>query len=342
MSSLAFVLCDRLNPGLLGSYGRALRYLGWRTEHYDHDAGLRRHVRLGKLGELVSGHLGVESWNRKANRDLYLSIVESRPDVFVFAGPQLVRPGLLAQLRVALPDCRIVCYWPDTLLNLESHTIQLLALCDLVLSYSRAAVPVLERVGARRVLFSPFAADLELFPELPPMSVAEQQRWSSDVMFAANHRPEREEAVIRLVDAGMRVRVWGSSDWVRSSRHPDRVADYFEGSILGGSDMTRAMRGARACLNLIDPTNHPAANMRFFEIYASGGCALSSRCPEMEAEFIDGEHASYFDSDSLVDRARALCSDPVFRQRVAMQGRSKVVAAHTYSHRVGEWLEALD
>jgi len=342
VSSLAFVLCGESHPGLLGSYGRALRSLGWRTTHYDHDAGLRRHVRLGKLGELLSGHLGVESWNRKANRDLYLSITEASPDVFVFAGPQLVRPGLLAQLRVSLPRCKIVCYWPDTLLNLEAHSLQLFALCDLVLSYSREASPVLERAGARRVLFSPFAADLELFPELPESNAAERQRWSSDVMFAANHRPEREDAVLRLLDAGMRVRVWGSSDWSRYSRHPERVRDYFEGGILAGSDMTRAMRGAHACLNLIDPTNYPAANMRFFEIYASGGCALSSRCPEMESEFVDGQHVSYFEADTLVERALALCNDAALRRRVSEQGRAKALSAHTYVHRVSEWLGALD
>jgi spore maturation protein CgeB len=88
-------------------------------------------------------------------------------------------------------------------------------------------------------------------------------------------------------------------------------------------------------LNLIDPLNFPAANMRFFEVPAWGGLQVSSACPEMEREFIHGEHIFYYkDKEDLHDLLVNLLKDDDLREKVAKASQTKILAKHTYADRI--------
>ena len=87
-------------------------------------------------------------------------------------------------------------------------------------------------------------------------------------------------------------------------------------------------------MNVIDPTNYPAANMRFFEIPMAGGLQVCSRCPELENEFREGEHLFYYQQPAdLPDLVRDLLADGPRRQAVASAAHDKVLARHLYRHR---------
>jgi spore maturation protein CgeB len=318
---------------LAASYRRAFSALGWRVSAFDLDAAVRRQARLGALGARFNDYVPVESWVRKANREFLLAALDVRPDFVLVVGHVKVRVGALAQLAASLPATRFAFVWPDTLLNLGRDELESLPLYDVVASYGKQSVPAFERLGARRVEWIPLAADPE-FHAVEPLDDSTRARCAADVIFVGNHRPERERSVLALLDAGISVSVWGGDAWRRSSSAPARVDQYWQERELFGREFASLSSAAKICINLIDPTNYPAANMRFFENLLFGVVTVNTSCPEQEDVFRDGEHTVYARDDrALVAAVRRLLADEPLRRRIATAGQALVLAEHTYVHR---------
>jgi spore maturation protein CgeB len=331
----ALLVTRKGEPGLLGSYGRALEHLGVDTAYWDLDAALGRAVPLRQIGRRLNALLPVDVWQARASRDLVLAARKQDPDLLMVCGATRVTPGALAQLRASVPRARLVFVWPDSMLNLTRDVILGLPQYDLVSTYSEASVGPLRRLGATDVRWAPFAADPMLMSGDVSVSEQDRQRLSCDIAFIGNPRPERERALVALMDAGFHLRVWGSKNWVRTTADPARARRYWQGHEAVGADFARATRCARLNLNVIDDTNYPAANMRFFELFACGATQLASSCPEMQPMFADDSAVVYFDDEKeLVAKARRLLGDDDARRRIAAEGQRRTLEGHTYAHRV--------
>ena len=336
------VVGDFWHGSLEESYARAFELEGTRVKRFTLSAAVHRYTRLGRIGKLLNTFYPMEAWINKANRELVLAAMDFRPNLIVVGGPGPVRVGSLAQIRALSPETRLVLLWPDTLLRILPHVPACLPLYDLVASYARSAVEPFQQLGARRVLWVPLGADQELHPADVMTTEKDRRVFSCDVAFIGNHRPEREKLILALVNAGISVKVWGPDDWRRHARSRSEVARYWQGHSLYGEDFAKAMRGAKLSLNPIDPTNYPAANMRFFEVPACRGMALNSSCPEMESIFVQGESAYYYHAeDELVSMVRKLLANPMDLLRVADAAHLKVVESHTYVHRARQILQEI-
>ncbi len=337
----ALVLCPEGAAGLLGSYGRALAKVGVSVTYWSLAAAVESNARFGRVGQTMHRYLPFEPWVTKGNRELITQAMDLKPDFLFTMATADLRAGTLAQIKAALPGVKIVLVWQDTMLNLTDRAILCMHVVDLVACYSKATVPLLERLGAHRVAWVPFAVDGELFPEDVAVTSQDRARYQCDVSFIGNHRPEREREVLQLLDAGFTVQVWGVDTWQRAASRPARLGEYFQGKPLFGPDMGKAMRCAKVSLNSIDPTNFPAANMRFFETFACFGTPLCSSCPEMEDVFIGGETAMYYEPATLVSQVRALTENAELRASIRDAGAALARGAHTYEHRISTILAAL-
>jgi spore maturation protein CgeB len=330
----AFLVGDfASNVGALeGSFARAFVGLGWRVVEFDLPAAVDGTVRFGPVGRVFHRYAPVESWIRRGNRALVVEATRVEPDVIFVFGKAQVQVGTLAQLAVAVPGKRVLV-WPDTLVNLQDHVARGLPLYDLVASYSSSALLPLRLLGARAE-FIPLGADPELHPARPAGESVDPAL-ACDVSFVGNWRPEREEALAALCECGeWSVKIWGGKAWGKPGvRRSVRRA--WQGGVALAGEFARVCRASKIALNVIDPTNHPAANMRVFEIPATGALELCSPCPEMERELRDGEHLFYFattrDLPHVVPR---LLSDPALRERVAAEGQRTVLREHTYTRRI--------
>lgn len=336
------LLANPRDMGLLGSYGRALRRLGCEVEFWDFDAARAKQARLGRIGRFVQDLVIVEPWLKRANRDFVIAVREHRPTFVGVGATMRVTAGALAQIRASVPSTKVVLFWPDPLQNLETGNVQALPLYDLVATYTRSSIEPLLRLGARRVEWLPFAADTELH-EAGPASAGPSPEYACEVAFVGNYRPERERAVLALHRQGIRVRVWGENDWVKRAEEKAAVRRYWAGRALYGADFVRATRQSELALNVIDLTNYPGANMRFFETLASGGTLLTSSCPEFAEDFPEGVAAFYFDSiQDLVPKVRDLLLRKDVRKAVAQEGNRRVLARHTYVDRARQLLRLLE
>jgi hypothetical protein len=337
------LLAGRQDAGLLGSYGRAFQRLGYRTESWDFEAAKASHARLGGVGDYLQQLVIVEPWLKRANRELVIAVGERKPGLLGVGCATRVTPGALAQIRASSPSTRLVLFWPDPLQNLEVGTVQALALYDLVATYARSSVDPLTRLGAKHVEWVPFAADTELFGSLAEEPPEDAAAYACDVGLIANFRPERERVILSLQEAGIQVRVWGTNAWQKRSSDKRAARRYWEGRPLFGPEFARATRTFKLALNIIDPTNYPGGNMRFFETLVSGGTLLTSACPELSPDFPDGVAALYYNSlPHLVERVREMLPRSPSRRAVAEEGRRRVLAGHTYLDRARQVLRALD
>jgi spore maturation protein CgeB len=221
------------------------------------------------------------------------------------------------------------------MLNWNTHLTTSLSMYDLVATYSERSVPILEHLGARRVAWVPLAGDPALH-SAPAKIAQDAQTYGADVTFIGGWRPEREAVLSQLT--AFEVKIWGP-DWGRRCKGKPAVLKAWQGRPLYGADFARAVAHSKVNLNVIDPTNYPAANMRFFEIPTAGGLQVSSACPEMASEFCHGKHLFYYNqTEDLPALIRSLLSDQALRTTVARAAHAKVGQAHTYVHRAEQIL----
>lgn len=328
-----------LGSGTLGklerSFASAFEKLGWRAFFWDPQHMSKRYVRGGSMGMILSDFVRVWPWLAKSNRDLVMHVSQLNPRLILSFTHAQISPGALAQMRASI-ESTLVQFWPDTMLNWSAEHSANLPLYDLIATYSRATVPVFERMGARKVMWMPLAGDQDLHPA----GTATKADMLADVSFIGGWRPEREAVLSQL--NGFDLKIWGPN-WGRRCRRNKTIMRAWQGRALMGSEFAKTVRGSKVNLNIIDRTNHPAANMRFFEISISGGFQLCSPCPEMENEFIHGEHVFYYrHPKELPELLKILLADNALRKRVADTAQQKVLKEHTYFHRAQRLLEVLN
>ncbi len=286
---------------LESSYERAFQSLGHHTEVFALQSAVCRYARFGRFGRTVQALVPIEQWRRKANRELVVAASEKRYDLIVVFGSAPVQVGALAQIRAGT-NCALVWIWPDTLLNLEGSIIPCLQVFDILFTYSRASAPLLKKLSRSLVVWLPLAGDRSMHQALP-LSEAEMAAYRTDISFIGGWRPERESALLRLIDFDLKV--WGP-EWDRRCNDPRLRAKWQRRALLG-SEFAKAASVSRINLNIIDQTNFPAANMRFFELPIAGGLQISSPCPEMAEIFEDDVHLCYYQTlDDLPHRVKQL------------------------------------
>jgi len=289
---------------------------------------------FGRLGEYVNRFLEVEPWLRRVSASLVKTISDASPDLIVTFGMNpALRVGALAQLRANI-SCPIVCVWPDPLTNWGLNDQTRLTQIDLVASYSSSLIPSFRRLGAREVIWLPFAADAggEDGPADLPIE--------PHVSFIGNWRPEREIALRALADYD--VRIWGPG-WSKSARRAPVIARMWQRRPIFDEEFARAVRSSAVNLNFIHQANPAAPNMRLFELMAAGGLQLASHCSEISSIFRHGEHIYYFERGSdLPATVAQLLLDPGIANMVRDAGHRAVMSGHRYVDRARQLLEFFD
>ena len=318
------------------SYKNAFIDEGHDVEAFDIPSKTSKYVKFGKAGQILNTFLPVEAWQRKVNREFVIKAKEYEPDVIVIVTNALILPSSMAFLRSILLQCKMVLVWPDTLFNLQSHILQSAPLYDLVATYSSNSLDVFRALGFKKVKWVPLAAD----PHLHYCDLSDDKK-TYDITFVGGWRPEREQIMSHILSnfSSAKIGIWGPY-WNRSSNKLLRsVADK---NPLYASAFSDVIRKSRISMNIIDDTNFPAANMRFFEVPIAGGLQLSSKCPEMESEFRHGEHMFYYsNNDGLLDVIQHVLSGKTDNNNIAKHAQELVLAAHTYRHRVKQILSEL-
>lgn len=312
---------------------KALRNNGHQVVGFDLFAARSKYIRGGIIGRKINDFWPVDSWTRKANRDLVVYIQQYKPDHILISGDNPILIGSLAFARSILPDLRITLFWPDTLANLTRNITHLSPLVDLVASYSKTAITQFKLLGFRESIWTPFAGDIEFLGDSTENLFKED--FDYDCSFVGGWRPEREHVIDTIVNAlpDISLKIVGPL-WSKRVRNK-KLVKFIDDRPIYGKEFGDFIRSSRINLNIIDDTNFPAANMRFFEIPAAGGLQLSSECPEMKDLFLEGEHIYYYESpDQVVDKIRNILAHPEEAHKVRRKSHAYVKEHHNYVQRM--------
>ena len=208
--------------------------------------------------------------------------------------------------------------------------------------FDRGYFPELTARGARRITFLPSACDPALFhPE--SAEVARHSGLASTICFIGTFAPARG-----VMLAGMggleNIAIWGAGWQPTLKQLRGKLApNIFRGEGLPPALVSLAYQSASIVINTHGPqTRLGGLNKRAFEVPACGAFQLMDYVPEMEPLLEPGHDVAVYRTPQEAGAvAREYLADPEARQRIACQGHARVLAEHTYRHRMQTLLAAL-
>lgn len=115
-----------------------------------------------------------------------------------------------------------------------------------------------------------------------------------------------------------------------SWRHVPRL-DYYR-------DLPRFYPLSKVSLNCTSMQMKGAINQRVFDIPACGGFVITDRRDQLDFVFEPDETAWYEDPAEIADLVRHYLASPGARQNITMKAQKRILADHTYAHRLSSLL----
>lgn len=198
----------------------------------------------------------------------------------------------------------------------------------------------LAAVGVPHALYLPLAA-LPSFHRPLELSPVDQRRYGADVTFLGAGYPNRRVAFRQL--AHLDFRIWGT-EWDGDPQLARHVQQ--NGARVSAEDSVKIYNASRINLNLHSSiqsrtlvTGGDFVNPRTFELACIGAFQLVDRRTLMRELFAEDELATFDTMDGLTDAIAHYLAHPEERRVMAARARARVLAEHTYQHRMRALLE---
>jgi len=327
----------------------ALQGLGHHVQMFYYDEALHeyRAIRLLAMSAVWSqqrrGAIHTELHRRflaVKHRSLAKLARDFSPQLVVVMKGETIPLSILEQLRFQL-RVPIVAWWVDNPFRFP-ETVDTISFYDRFFIFDRAYMPQLKAVGVRRITFLPCACDPSIYH---PMAVtsSDRRRYTCEVAFVAGFYHPREQLVEHM--AGLDVAIWGPG-WKFPEAQPAIQAvgkHALRGKKLDSTLAARLYNVAKVCINIHHPqSKYNGLNTRTFEVLASGGFALIDSFPGTHELLEPGKEVVCYGS---FEEARELTeyyiTQSETRAEIGNRGRLRVLAKHTYRHRMETLLDSV-
>ncbi len=193
---------------------------------------------------------------------------------------------------------------------------------DLAVTPRASSVAPARRAGARRVIAVNFAADEAVHRPIE-LTDEDRARYAAKVVFVGTWMPERGPFLLRLVERGVPLRIYGDR-WMKAPEY-ERLKPYIASGNLVGDDYVKAIRGAAIAIGLLSKGNQDLHTTRSLEIPAIGTLFCAERTSDHLAMYKDGEEAVFFDTaDECADLCLTLLAQPDRISKIAAAGARRV------------------
>jgi spore maturation protein CgeB len=244
-----------------------------------------------------------------------------------------IAPATLRSLRRRL-KCRVVL-WEKNLNLWRKHQIECFPFYDHVFCADSYPVPLLRKpsAGVRDVRFLGSCCDPD---EHGPVALSERdrERFEAEVSFVGGGRARRRELFERLVQ--YRLRLWGWA-WDRSPE----LAPFMVRETVFGLKKTKIYSATSICPNLQSGLYQVnGISERPLEVACCCRAPFSEPQPDLERFLEAGDEVVVFNSpEDLEQKVAEYLRRPDELDRIGQRARQRVLAEHTYHHRLRELLE---
>lgn len=267
------------------------------------------------------------------------SALEFRPDLVIALAQAPLNAPVCDRLRAAgskvafwfVENHRVLSYWKQVAKDYDAF----FAIQD------EPFLTMVREAGAPKAMYLPTAADPDRHVPVE-LTDAERRRFGADVSFAGAPYLNRQRMLLGLID--LAPKIWGEG-WAATEvakLAPERGArfDLFE--------MIRIFAATRINLN-IHSANHVAGldpdadyvNPRTFELAACGAFQLVDARTPLRAMFRDDEMVTFQSMADLRHQITHYLAHPEERAAIVVRARARVLAEHTFVHRVSRIFEEM-
>jgi spore maturation protein CgeB len=248
--------------------------------------------------------------------------------LFVFKGnwvhPDLIRFCLRNGILAAnyYPDVSFLVHGPciPKALPLYSHVFN---------TKSYGIEDMKTQLGVQNISFLEPGYDPELHKPMD-LTAEEEAIYGCDVCFIGTWSPKKEKLLTDLCKAlpQVRMKVWGCQ-W--ENNKSDVLGKYLMGDEVVGDEYSKAICASSICLGLLSEARKGSSSgdlitARTFQIPACGTFMLHERNGEVVRYFREEQEAAFFDtSEELIKHVNYYLKNPVERQRIADNGRTRSI-----------------
>jgi len=288
---------------------------------------------LAAIG-FAGGRAGDRGYQVTMSRRLLILAAMFEPDVVLLYGSNwCVLPATIQALQ-RRHHCRVVLWEVNQWLfgGVGSASI---GLYDHVFVLDSYFVPVLRVAGAKWVEHLGACADpTEHAP--PRVSVQERGWYGADVSFVGTRTDERVGMLRALSHTDLRVYGTGWGGTGAPLEHSVQSEPVY------GLKKNKIYAGSRLSLNVHQPHMVHGENFRVFEVAACGGASISSSKPDLVKALEPGREVIVFNGpEDLRAKVDHYLANPGERDELAVAGRARVLAEHTYDHRAHRILDVV-
>ncbi|MDO8557213.1 MAG: glycosyltransferase [Candidatus Jorgensenbacteria bacterium] len=282
-------------------------------------------------------------WGVKSFNDAVIKEAEEfTPDFILFFKPVLILPSTLVKLKAVT---KTFSWYPDyipTKKSASTYFFDSIPLYDCHLSFNFANVEELKKLGAKRSLFLPCAADLDCHGPVAA-SDEEKKELGADIVFMGTYANEkRAEYLERLCKDGYDIKIYGDG-W---EKHPKnsclRQKNCIQFKALYCKDMSKVLNSSKISLSFVREYNKKVVTFccRIYEIPASGGFMLHQRALKTDEVFKEGEEAAFFSSyEEMREKIDFYLKNEELRKKIVQKGKERVLREYLFIHRVQSIIE---
>jgi len=200
----------------------------------------------------------------------------------------------------------------------------------------------LDRIGVKNVMYLPLAADPEFHRPLEPDAV-DKKRFGSDLSFLGAGYPNRRRAFASLLRYDFNI--WGT-EWDGAAELEPVVQ--MQGRRISPQEAVKIFSCTKINLNLHssvkgdrDVVPGDFVNPRTFELASCGAFQLTDNRELLPELFSEKEITTFGNMDEMREKMDYFLEHPEERREIARAARKRVLAEHTYEHRMQDLLQKM-
>jgi hypothetical protein len=319
------LIIDTDSPYALGRlYHNAAVKLGIYSDYKTNDEILR--VKKFSKDNLLK-YLEHSNYKIKWNQKLFELIQKNKYDIVIFFRLSPVSSSTILHFRY-LYNIKFVIIWPDSILFLKNNLLDTLQNVNLIASYSEKDVSIFESLKCDNARFIPLGYDQEIYNSQDLEKVF-------DISFLGLKQNYREDFIHQFSKNTDRKIFVSGPNWKNFKSKNLHISN----KTFHSNEACAVYNSSFISLNIVDPTNYPSANMRFFEINGCNTIQLSNKIPEFMNEFECDSGNLYFQS---VEDAGTLVNN-FWDYNFNINSRVKIMRErHTYQTRLNDIISSIN